>query len=239
MRQVPHYLLIGNGRVARHFQCYFSALQLSYSTWHRGESLTLLQSELETATHCIFLISDKAINDFITQHALTFKGVRIHCSGSLVTDLAYGVHPLYAFNAEHYTLEQYRAIPFILDDDAPSFENVLPNLPNAHARIAKSDKAKYHALSVMAGNFSCLLWQKLFSTFQHELKLSPDIAHAYLRQNTENLVKQYETALTGPLTRNDQETLQKNMLALNADPFQSVYQSFVTCYQAMQSERGV
>jgi hypothetical protein len=64
MRQVPNYLLIGNGRVARHFQHYFSLLQLPYQTWHRHEPDTKLTQQLESATHVLLLISDRAIAAF-------------------------------------------------------------------------------------------------------------------------------------------------------------------------------
>lgn len=236
MRQVPHYLIIGNGRVARHFQHFFSLLSLSFSAWNRRESLDKLQSELTSATHVLLLISDKAIDDFAAQHLATSKALRIHFSGSLVSQHAYGAHPLFSFNQDLYDLHHYQSFPFVIDQDAPPFETLLPGLPNQHVRLHTSLKAKYHALCVLSGNFSCLLWQKLFSSFEHELQLPPTIAHAYLQQQMRNLLMNPQTALTGPLVRNDTDTIQKNLAALTEDPFQSVYQSFVTCFQKMQKE---
>ncbi len=33
MRQVPNYLIIGSGRIARHFSYYLQLLQLPYRQW--------------------------------------------------------------------------------------------------------------------------------------------------------------------------------------------------------------
>lgn len=232
MRGIPHYLIIGNGRVARHFQHYFSQLKLSFDTWHRHEPFEQLQKKLGQATHVLVLITDKSINSFIQENLKT-HAMRIHFSGSLVSELAYGAHPLMCFNEQFYSLEQYKQIPFIIDEDAPAFEELLPGLTNTHVRLKKSLKAKYHALCVMSGNFSCLLWQKLFSTFEKEFNLPHTIAHPYLQQQTQNILHNYQTALTGPLVRNDQETLAKNLAALENDPFQQIYQSFISCFDKL------
>ena len=236
MRQVPRYLLIGNGRVSHHFQRYFSLLGLSFAVWQRSDSLLKLEELLTACTHILILIPDQTIENFIATTLIETKALRIHFSGSVVSEQAYGAHPLMTFNHEPYTLEQYHSIPFVIDHDAPPFDDLLPGLPNKHVRLHRSLKAKYHALCVLSGNFSCLLWQKLFISFEQELGLDASIAHAYLTQQTQNLLMNSQTALTGPLVRGDMETVQRNLQALHADPFQSVYQSFVACYLQNRGE---
>jgi len=236
MRQVPHYLIIGNGRVATHIKQYFSLLSLSYSTWHRSESYSLLNEVLTRATHVLLLISDRAIETFIDEHLHAFRGKRIHFSGALVTDKAYGLHPLMTFSDQLYNLEKYQSIPFVIDHDAPSFETLLPGLSNQHARLDKSLKEKYHAMCVLSGNFSCLLWQKFFNALENEFTLPASLSHYYLKQQTENLMMTPETAFTGPLVRGDQVTIEKNIAALENDAFQAVYKSFLTCYEKMKRE---
>jgi hypothetical protein len=231
MRQVPYYLLIGNGRVAHHIRHYFSLLGISFATWQRGDPEEKLQQSLQHVSHVLLLITDAHIESFIQHHLKNSTALRIHCSGSLVTEHAYGAHPLMTFNKDHlYSLAQYQAIPFIVDDDAPAFEALLPGLPNPHVRLKKSLKPKYHALCVLSGNFSCLLWQKLFSSLEREFHFPADIAYPYLQQQTQNLLRHYPTALTGPLVRSDQATIQKNLTALAGDPFQEIYQAFINCY---------
>lgn len=230
MRQVPHYLLIGDGRVSRHFQHYFSLLGLSFSVWQYRQPVIQLSALLRDCTHILLLVPDRAIDEFITSHLSSTQAVCLHFSGSLVSQHAYGAHPLMTFAADFYTLLQYQEITFVVDDNAPAFIELLPGLPNQHVRLNTALKAKYHALCVLSGNFSCLLWQKLFTSFEQELGLDASIAHAYLKQQTHNLLLNAESALTGPLTRGDMQTVKYNLQALQADPFQQVYQSFVQCY---------
>jgi len=236
MRQVPHYLIIGNGRVARHFQHYFSLLQLSYTNWHRQQPITKLEDAIKSASHILLLISDHSIDNFITRYLNHTESRLIHFSGSLTTTLAYGTHPLMTFGENLYALEQYQTIPFVIDDDAPDFVELFPQLPNQSVRLVKALKAKYHALCVLSGNFSCMLWQKLFNSLQEEFNLSAEIAYPYLLQQTQNILNNPKTALTGPLVRNDVKTIAKNLAALDADPFQQVYQSFVECYLKLHEE---
>lgn len=236
MRQVPHYLLIGNGRLARHFQHYFSLLGISFEAWHRPQEWAFLQQKIKASTHILLLISDQAIEpliDAIDPSLLTSKTL-IHCSGSLATQKAFGAHPLMSFGHTLYTEAQYRTIPFVIDETAPSFAELLPYLPNPHVRLRAELKPKYHALCVLAGNFSTLLWQKLFRDFEKELGLPPHIAHPYLQQLVQNWREDPGNALTGPLVRKDDATLSKNLQALENDPFHPVYQAFVTAYTQLQ-----
>lgn len=236
MRQVPQYLIIGNGRVACHIRHYFHLLDLPFSAWHRQEPIDNLHALLPAATHVLLLVSDQAIDTLIATHLQNSKAMRIHFSGSLVTSHAFGAHPLMSFNSSLYTLEQYQTIPFVLDHDAPEFPVLLPGLSNQHVRLHPSMKAKYHALCVMSGNFSCLLWQALFSALEKDMHIPAAIAHPYLLQQMQNLIENPKTALTGPLVRNDVVTIEKNLAALQGDPLHDVYQSFVSCYQKFSKE---
>lgn len=230
MQQVPHYLIIGNGRVSRHFQHYFSLLQIPFQSWNRNEPLDKLYGLFESCSHILLLISDSSIENFISQHLHKTYLTCIHFSGSLIIDTAFGAHPLMTFNENLYSLDEYQKIPFVIDDDAPPFESLLPGLTHSHRRLAKSLKAKYHALCVLSGNFSCMLWQKLFKSFQQELNLPEEFAHPYLLRQAQNLIQNSNSALTGPLVRGDQATIQKNLTALNSDNFKEVYEAFVSCY---------
>lgn len=236
MRQVPQYLLIGNGRVARHMQHYFSLLSLSFLTWERKEPLEKLHRQLSTATHVIVLLPDHAISDFINAHSHLTSACWIHFSGSLVIANTHGAHPLMTFSDKLYDLATYQTIPFIIDHNTPSFDMLLPGLPNDHARLNTQLKAKYHALCVLSGNFSCMLWQKMFSSFEQEFNLPSSLAHPYLKQQIQNLMQDAKSALTGPLVRNDHLTIEKNMAALHSDAYQDIYKSFVSCYQQLKEK---
>lgn len=238
MRQVPAYLIIGNGRVARHLARYFSLLKIKkFACWDRSQPVSRLHELAAGATHILVSISDDAIEPFIREHLFHYGAKKIHFSGSLVTRLAHGAHPLMTFGPKLYDLDKYLSIPFVVDAKAPPFGELLPGLKNPHVRLRPEQKAKYHALCVMAGNFSCLLWQKLFESLHDEFRIPPHTADMYLRQQTENLLGDFARALTGPLARGDQETIRRNLKALDGDPFQAVYQAFVKAYSLKQLDR--
>jgi len=238
MRQVPNYLIIGNGRVAQHFRHYLSLLGITSLQWNRSESTALLRELVQTATHILILINDNAIEPFITEYLQDSSAVKVHFSGSLVSEKAYGVHPLMTFNMKLYTLDKYLSISFVVDETAPYFETLLPGIPNHHVRLSPALKEKYHAMCVLSGNFSCLLWQKFFTELESEFHLPAETGHAYLRQQMENLLTDHASAFTGPLVRGDIETIQKNLAALEGDPFQRIYQDFVEVYNVIKEKES-
>ena len=66
-RQVPlTYLLIGNGRLARHLAHYFTAKNLAYTQWNRRDKdLSELQDLSQQADYILLLIRDDQIDSFI------------------------------------------------------------------------------------------------------------------------------------------------------------------------------
>ena len=54
----------------------------------------------------------------------------------------------------------------------------------------------------------------------------------------ENIEKDYQNALTGPLVRNDHQTIADNINALENDPFQAIYKSFIRCYEETITTQG-
>ncbi|MGA2655259.1 MAG: DUF2520 domain-containing protein [Gammaproteobacteria bacterium] len=232
MGQVPHYLMIGDGRLARHMAFYFSHLGLSYHTWsRRSHNISTLPESITKATHILLLIADDAIPAFIENHLLNTEKIIVHFSGSLMTPHAYSAHPLMSFTENLYTPEIYQNIWFIIEKEGLAFSEILPGLPNQHAAIPRCDKPLYHSLCVLSSNFTCLLWQKLFDTLATQWQIPPEAAHPILQQVMHNLMHDYKSALTGPLVRNDLKTITHNLQALENDPYQDVYQAFVKAYQ--------
>jgi predicted short-subunit dehydrogenase-like oxidoreductase (DUF2520 family) len=71
----------------------------------------------------------------------------------------------------------------------------------------------------------------MFETLQNEFQIPAAAAYPYLQQQAENLIRDYKTALTGPLARGDRQTMEKNLAALGGDPFQEIYKAFVKAYE--------
>ncbi len=223
--------------MARHTMHYFDLLGIEYSTWARAESRRLpVEATLEAADPILLLISDDAIAEFASGTTFTDKTL-IHFSGCVTAEGVTGMHPLSTFGDELYDLPTYRVIPFVCENGGARFEDVFPELPNPHFHIDRTDKPLYHALAVMAGNFTGLLWQKLFLEFEQRLGLSREVALPYLLQVMRTLESDGAGEVTGPLARGDARTVAANLEALAGDPFARVYEAFVQAVAPELMER--
>jgi hypothetical protein len=84
----------------------------------------------------------------------------------------------------------------------------------------------------MAGNFSQVLWKGISGRFDQQFDLPAGSLHPYLSRVAGNFIEAPDAALTGPLIRNDQQTIEKNIQSLNGDPLQDLYRAFVRFYQS-------
>ncbi len=236
MGQVPardtiSFGIVGNGRIARHFRHYLELLDLPICAWSRRESSASPPEALATCETVLVLIRDAEIVPFIEAWPALQEKQLVHCSGSLVTPLADAAHPLMTFGPELYELADYRSIPFVLDSGSTPFAELMPGLPNPSFVIPVADRPYYHALCVMAGNFSTLLWVKLFEELEQRLGMPASAAHPYLATVTANVMAEGGRALTGPLARGDRGAIDTNLEALEGDPFHAVYTAFVGAYE--------
>lgn len=232
MRQVPKYLIIGSGRLVFHFCNYLRLLNLSFIQWSRKNNTPLqLKKFSKECTHVLLLINDDAIEDFVLNNSFLQNKCCVHCSGSLALNNIYSAHPLMTFGKQPYDLTTYLHMPFILEENSPEFENLLPGLSNKSYKIPGHLKSFYHALCVISGNFTCLLWQKFFSELETTFNLPREIGYPYLKQVVKNLQQQSPNTLTGPLVRGDWQTIKANLDALHNDSYREVYQAFVNVFQ--------
>jgi predicted short-subunit dehydrogenase-like oxidoreductase (DUF2520 family) len=235
MRQVPTPAtsslgIVGDGRVARHLHHYFTLLNRPVRTWSRRSAAISPVEALGSCETILVLIPDAAIEPFVAAWPGLSVRRLVHCSGSLVTPVAECAHPLMTFGPGLYPLETYRSIPFVVDAGRTPFHVLLPGLPNPSFTIAASNRASYHAHCVMAGNFSTLLWQKLFDELEARLAIPASAAYPFLMQTARNLMSDGGRALTGPLARGDEETVAANLASLEGDPFHDVYSAFARAY---------
>jgi len=148
MRQVPGqpvYAIIGKGRVARHFCHYLSLLNIPHKQWSRSDS-SLLSDVVAACSPVLLLINDSAIEPFIRDNACLADRCCVHFSGNLVTDLAHGAHPLMTFGPELYTLEAYQEIPWVVENTAPPFSELLPSLSNPSFPTSRHSNIMYPPL---------------------------------------------------------------------------------------------
>lgn len=244
--KISHYTILGGGRLARHMRHYFELLGLPCTAWARqpdpdlnshaiSDTAERLYATVQEASHVLLLVSDDAIASLPKRYPLLRSKTLVHCSGALGIPGIAGAHPLMTFGPDLYPLETYRRIPFMLDQGRVMSE-LLPGLPNPHSHIAVENKAQYHALCVMAGNFPQILWQSIVQRFG-ELGMAEGVMEPYLRQVLENFLAHPDSALTGPLARGDSGTIARNLQSLQGDALQPLYQSFVDFHANQQQHR--
>jgi predicted short-subunit dehydrogenase-like oxidoreductase (DUF2520 family) len=186
---------------------------------------TMLRDTMQDCTHILLLIKDAEIEPFIRKNSFLQSRQLIHCSGSVVTELAVGYHPLFSFSRTLFEKATYESIPIICDAGGPGFKDAFPMLPNPWITIETSLKPYYHALCVLSGNFTTLVWQKTFREFELRLGIPPRFALLYLRSIVHNLAHSPTDALTGPLARKDTQTIRNNLAALEGDPYVHLYKA--------------
>ncbi len=234
------YALLGSGRLARHFARYFGAEGIATRAWARQldpafntvdvtavpDPRARLEAAMEPCTHALLLISDDALEPFIRDHDFLQSKTLIHCSGALVVEQAPGAHPLMTFSNELYEPEIYRRIPFVTEAGGRGFSELFPALSNPSHTLAPEKKALYHAYCVVSGNFTGLLWERVFREFESELGLPKAALLPYMERVFANLADN-DGVVTGPLVRRDRQTIESNLQALADNPLGDLYQAFL------------
>lgn len=245
MRQVPfeagtpvHHLLVGNGKVSRHFAKYFSDLNLSFETWQTPRAISSDFFKNFRATHVWILVSDRAIESVAASiRAGLAPGLNpqmLHASGATVVSGVLGAHPLMTFGQALYDEEAYRRIPFVVENplNGEVTSSLLGGLPNAAVFLDPKNRALYHSLVSVAGNFPALLWTEVFERFECELGLPHEILAPFLFQTLTNVLESGEAALTGPLIRGDLPTVKNHRAALAGTALSPLYGAFEDFFQS-------
>jgi predicted short-subunit dehydrogenase-like oxidoreductase (DUF2520 family) len=228
VRQIPNYLIIGSGRLARHLAHYFQLCEIKFHNWSRSNhNISQLEEFLKLSEVIILAINDDSVKLFIQQYPILTTKTLIHCSGCLKFDNFIGIHPLMSFGNELYQHNTYKKISFIIDSSLEDFKKYFSTLRNPVHFIPKDEKAYYHALCVMSGNFTTIIWSKLFKELESRLNIPKEAAFTYLNSIALNLQINHRDALTGPLIRGDSKTINQNLAALENDSFLPIYQTFI------------
>jgi predicted short-subunit dehydrogenase-like oxidoreductase (DUF2520 family) len=221
-------LLVGGGRLARHLAHYLELEGLAFDAWDRRCPIPF-EAARDRAERIALLISDDAIEPFLERYHDGDGRIWIHCSGSLSTPLAEPAHPLMTFGHDLYEAPSYRETTFVTERGRASFDDLFPELPNPHVAIDRVDRPLYHALCVLAGNGSTLLWRKAFSEF-HRMGIPDTALLAYLEAIAGNLATSGDP-LTGPMARGDERTIRRNLEALDGDPYREVYRTLADAHR--------
>lgn len=158
-----------------------------------------------------------------------------HCSGLHSTEslkhlekrgaLAASIHPIHSFPRKKTTLDAFKGIYFGLEGKGKALElakGVVRHLGGRSVILESRDKPLYHVACSMASNFLIVLLDAvsflLERTGSNE-KLNPQILFPLVEGTLQN-VKNFNTrsALTGPIFRGDETSIQKHLKALRKYP---------------------
>lgn len=162
------------------------------------------------------------------------KKIFCHCSGSFASTIfseisqckafGYSIHPLFAIHSKCNSYKELSQAFFTIEG-SQEYLNFMKQMflgfGNSVQIIAAQDKVKYHAAAVFTSNFvvalaECgqnLLCQCGFDKEQAIQALAP-----LMQNNVNHIIENGVTSsLTGPVERNDVETIRKHLQALNGE----------------------
>ncbi len=157
-----------------------------------------------------------------------------HLSGALSSELfsdknypyihGISIHPVYAFSDRFSSYEKLNTAFFTLEGDsyAVSFwKKILTELGNKTATVEASKKVKYHAACSMASNHLLGLISKcvrLLSDCGFDEASAYTMLEPLVKNNVNGaFTSGVQNALTGPIERNDLDTVKKHLQVLEDD----------------------
>lgn len=231
MHNESSILLIGSGRLAKHLKHWnqLTGHTARLVTWQRNQDISQLKQYLNEKPLVWLAISDSSIIKFYEEHlALDVSGQNlrvVHFSGALHDSRLISAHPLMSFSENLFADSFYDQIHFVINN-CENLQEALPGFKNPFTKIMSAQKAFYHALCVISGNFPQLLWSEIFKEAD-KLGIPEEAFEIYIKKITENFIELKEAALTGPLIRKDNITIEKNIAALeNNLKLQNIYEIF-------------
>lgn len=227
------YVIFGPGRVGRSMSAYLAALghetQL-LSRKHAEQAGDKCRMLIASADIVAAAIPDSALAGWAETWREAIAGkLAVHFSGALLVDGLWSYHPLYSFPREALPLETMRAVAFARQAGAPPLADAMPGANNAEFIVQDADRAYYHALAVLSGNFAAHLWNEAAKGFSGRLKVAPEMVLAsYLGGLVERFRESPFDSMTGPVARRDRASVDANLKALESEPkLRALYEAFV------------
>lgn len=147
-----------------------------------------------------------------------FKGIEKHES------FGYSIHPLFAVSDKYNSYKQLPNSYFTIEgmkEHIDEMKALFERLGNSVCVISKENKVKYHAAAAMSSNLMVSLVHIAGKLMQECGFKDNEVMEALtpiLKGNLDNIISQgCEGALTGPVERNDIETVKKHLSVLKGN----------------------
>lgn len=220
-------VIFGQGRVGRSFAAYAASLGFKTRLLARGEDAA---AHVARAGLVAAAIPDDALAGWFKTWQGALQGKRaVHFSGARVIAGLPGYHPLYSFPSAPLAPLEFGRIAIAREPGAAAFAAILPGANNPEFIVRDEDRAFYHALAVVSGNFAAHLWNETATAFA--ARLGPDagaIMSAYFGSVVARFGEAPLSSLTGPVARRDAATVRANLEALAGEPrLLALYRAFL------------
>jgi hypothetical protein len=226
------YVLFGPGRVGRNIASWLESLGHRTSLLSRsdGEDRGRCAKLIAAADVVCAALPDGALapwkrawsDDLGTKPA-------VHFSGALLIDGMWSYHPLYSFPPTVLPFDVTTKIAFARQEGSAPLAEIFPGAKNTDFVVRDQDRAFYHALAVLSGNYAAALWNATATAFARRLGIEPgSILSSYLSGVVDRFSEHPFSSLTGPAARRDRTSVEANLAALDATPeLKAAYEAFL------------
>lgn len=183
----------------------------------------------------------KAVWDCITSEQLAGK-VICHFSGSLSSHVFSGIeavgatgcsiHPMFAFSDRFHSYQNFSSACLTMEGQKGALDIMQPLFEKWGHKVLivkAEDKMKYHAAAALASNYMIGLFQVSLSLLREcgfTEEDSRELLQPLVRNNVQAMLEKPLTeALTGPVERNDLQTVQGHLEVLHGENAEQVYRS--------------
>ena len=140
------------------------------------------------------------------------------------------IHPMYAFSDKFNSYKNLNDAAFVIEaksENINPIEEMFKKLGHTVYKISPSNKAKYHAAAALASNHMIALFENSLELLK-ECGLKKSDARLLLtplvHENINNMLKNgCENSLTGPISRNDTNTVKLHIEALKDNAVLDTY----------------
>lgn len=223
-------LMFGTGRLGASMAPYLSHLGNEVRVADRAAARSGTAPEFASSDLIAAAIPDDALESWYGAWRSEI-GARpvIHFSGAKTISGMRSYHPLYSFPRKPLPAEIMSGIAIAREEGAAPFADLFAGARNPEFVIREADRAYYHAIAVLTGNFAAHLWNEAAKGLADRLSLQPDdVLAPYLEGVVDRFREAPADSMTGPLARRDRTTVRANLQALAGEPrLKALYEAFI------------